>query len=92
MVNYTPKRGGLDGDSKRVSFDIKNIISPQRRRERRENLLFSFVAETPTNENHHAFGKKQKRQNLGNSRLLAVKTAHGLEFISFRPSQRKEIR
>ncbi len=41
-----------------VIFSVNlSIYSPQSRRGRRVNFYFSFAAETPANENRHAFGK-----------------------------------
>jgi len=66
--------------------------SPQRRKDRKANYLFSFAAETPTNENHHAFGKLPEYHSFGDCALLAVKPAQRAWVYFFSPSQRKEIR
>jgi len=47
----------------------------QARRDRGENYLFSFAAETAANENHHAFDKAPTRHSFGDCALPAVKPA-----------------
>ena len=50
------KRESAQNNVQRAHFS-EHFYSSQSRRERRENYQFSFAAETPANENQHAFGK-----------------------------------
>jgi len=56
------------------------IYSPYKAQRAQSECSFSFAAETPANENHHAFGN------------LRAFCPSGLEFIPFRPLSEKELK
>jgi len=66
-----------------MTYSIQSYFndSPQSRRDRREIWGFSFLAETPTNENHHASGNGLTKKILrelcaSNDHAMAEDTLH----------------